>query len=92
MGRIEDLKELIHACVETGYLRGQKDICPSTDRIRKKDAEAILERNGLPKIQLGRWVSEGLVQEHKGERNSPKWYSLVQIMETIIAIRYEKVV
>jgi hypothetical protein len=92
MSRVEDIKELIHVCVETGYLRGQKDICPSSDRIRRKDAEALLERNGLPKIQLGRWVAAGLVQEHKGENTSPKWYSLVQIMETIIAVRYEKVV
>ena len=92
MSRVEDIKELIHVCVETGYLRGQRDICPSTDRIRKKDAEALLARNGLPKVQLDRWVSAGLVTEHKGENNSPKWYSLIQIMETIISIRYEKVV
>ena len=90
MNKIESLKELIHTCVELGYIRGQVALMPSSDRIRKKDAENLLVRNGLQKVLLQRWVAQGLVDENRGERNSPTWYSLTQIMETIGAIRYER--
>lgn len=88
MSKLEELRELIHVCIETGYLRGQRDLNPSGDKIRKKDAEAVLVRNGLQKVLLQRWVAAGMIQEHKGERNSPKWYSLTQIYEMITTIRY----
>ena len=92
MQRIEDLKELMHTCVETGYLRGVQAMSPLSDRIRKRAAEDYLVRNGLKKTLLGRWVSEGLIREHKGENNSPKWYSLVEINEVIMAMRYKNLV
>lgn len=88
MSRIAELKELIHTCVELGYIRGQVAMSPSSDRIRKREAEALLVRNGLPKVLLQRWVGEGLVTECRGEKNSPFTYSLTQIMEMIGAIRY----
>ena len=90
MSSFEDLKELMHSCVEMGYIRGQVAMSPSSDRIRKKDAEALLVRNGFKKTMLSRWVSNGLITENKGENNSPIWYSLMQIMETISAVRYRK--
>ena len=80
----------MHTCVELGYIRGQIAMLPSSDKIRKKEAENLLVRNGLQKVLLQRWVSEGLVTENKGEKNSPIWYSLSQIMETIGAIRYKQ--
>jgi len=89
MSDIRALQELMHACVEAGYIRGQVAMMPSSDKIRKKDAEALLVRNGFQKAMLSRWVCEGLVQENKGEKNSPIWYSLTQIMDTIGAIRYK---
>ena len=92
MQRIEDLKELMHTCVETGYLRGVQAMNPTFDRIRKRAAEEHLVRNGLRKILLGRWVSEGLLKEYKGEKNSPKWYSLVEINEVIMAVKYKKII
>ena len=87
MNKIEELRDLIEICFESGYLRGQRDLNPSTDKIRKKDAEAILMRNGMQKVLLSRWVEAGMITEHKGENNSPIWYSLSQIMATITAIR-----
>ena len=89
MSNLESLKELIHTCVELGYIRGQVAMMPSSDKIRKKDAENLLVRNGLQKVLLQRWVGEGLVSENKGEKNSPIWYSLTQIMETIGAVKYQ---
>ena len=90
MSDVRALQELMHTCVETGYIRGQIAMMPSSDRIRKKDAESLLVRNGFAKTILKRWVSEGLVQENKGDKNSPIWYSRIQIMETIGAIRYKE--
>lgn len=87
MSSLESLKELMHTCTEIGFIRGQVAMMPSSDRIRKKDAEALLARNGLQKVLLQRWVGDGLVTENKGEKNSPIWYSRMQIMETIGAIR-----
>lgn len=89
MNRLNELQGLMHACVEIGYLRGQVDISPSSGRIRKKDAEELLKRHGFEKVLLSRWVNEGLVTEYRGEKNSPISYSLMQIMETIGAIRYK---
>lgn len=89
MSNLEALKELMHTCVEIGFIRGQVAMLPSSDRIRKKDAEALLARNGLQKVLLQRWVGQGIVTENKGDRNSPIWYSLTQIMETIGAIKYK---
>ena len=89
MSSIAELKELVHTCVEIGYIRGQVAMLPSSDRIRKRDAENLLVRNGLQKVLLRRWVGEGLVSESRGENNSPITYSLVQIMEMIGAIRYK---
>lgn len=87
MSNLSELKELISTCVEIGYIKGQAALLPSCDRIRKKDAEAVLVRNGFSKTMLDRWVAEGLIDENKGEKNSPKWYSVTQIMETIGAVR-----
>ena len=41
MSSIESLKELMHTCVELGYIRAQVAMSPSSDRIRKKDAENL---------------------------------------------------
>ena len=90
MNNIESLKELMHTCVELGYIRGQVAMLPSSDKIRKKDAENLLVRNGLQKVLLRRWVGQGLIVENKGDKNSPIWYSLTQIMEMIGAIRYKE--
>ena len=90
MNNIESLKELMHTCVELGYIRGQVAMLPSSDKIRKKDAENLLVRNGLQKVLLQRWVGQGLIEENKGGKNSPIWYSLTQIMEMIGAIRYKE--
>lgn len=87
MSNLSDLKELMSTCVEIGLLRAQVAMAPSSDRIRKKSAEALLVRNGLPKVLLQRWVGEGLVIESRGEKNSPITYSLTQIMETIGAVK-----
>ena len=89
MSNIESLKELVTTCVEIGVIRGQVAMLPSSDKIRKKDAEALLVRNGLQKVLLQRWVSSGLITENKGENNSPIWYSLTQIMDAIGAIKYK---
>ena len=91
MNSIESLKELMHTCVELGYIRGQVAMTPSSDKIRKKDAEALLVRNGFQKNILQRWVGSGLVAENKGEKNSPIWYSLTQIMETIGAVKCKNI-
>ena len=90
MTKIESLRELMHTCVEAGFLRGQKAIMPDSDKIRKKDAEAYLARNGLQKSLLQKWVDNGLIEAHKGERNSPIWFSRVQLIEMIGAIQYER--
>ena len=90
MSSLESLKELMHTCVELGYIRGQVAMLPSSDKIRKKDAENLLVRNGLQKVLLRRWVGQGLIVENKGDKNSPIWYSLTQIMEMIGAIRYKE--
>ena len=90
MSSLESLKELMHTCVELGYIRGQVAMLPSSDKIRKKDAENLLVRNGLQKVLLQRWVGQGLIVENKGDKNSPIWYSLTQIMEMIGAIRYKE--
>ena len=90
MSDIRDLQELMHTCVELGFIRGQVAMIPSSDKIRKKDAENLLVKNGFQKVILQRWVGQGLVTENRGERNSPIWYSLTQIMETIGAIRYKR--
>lgn len=87
MNNMLELKELMSTCVEIGYIRAQVAMSPSSDRIRKKNAEALLTRNGLPKVLLQRWVGEGIVIESKGEKNSPITYSLTQIMETIGAVK-----
>ena len=87
MSSIEDLKDLMSTCVEIGFIRAQVAMSPDSDRIRKRGAEALLARNGLPKLLLHRWVGEGLVSEHRGERNSPIWYSLTQVMEMIGAVK-----
>lgn len=92
MDKLNELKELMHICVETGYMRAQADMMPNADKIRRKDAEALMVRNGFSKVLLARWVSEGLVTEHKGEKNSPIWYSTIQIMETIGAVRINSVI
>ena len=87
MSNLKEIKELMSTCIEIGLLRAQVAISPSSDKIRKKNAEALLARNGLPKMLLKRWVGEGLVVESKGEKNSPITYSLTQIMETIGAVK-----
>lgn len=89
MRSLQELQDLMVACVELGYIRGQVAMAPSSDIIRKKDAEEVLKRNGLNKVLLTRWVNDGLVTEYKGENNSPKKYSLTQIMSTIGAIKYK---
>lgn len=88
MPDLHKLHELMHACVETGFIRGQIAMTPSSGMIRKKDAEALLTRNGFHKVMLSRWVSGGLIKEYKGEKNSPIRYSVMEIMETIGAVRY----
>lgn len=87
MSSLGEIRELVSTCIEIGMLRAQVAMSPSSDRIRKRQAEAVLARNGLPKVLLQRWVSEGLVSEGRGERNSPITYSLTQIMETIGAVK-----
>ena len=87
MSSIESLKELMSTCIEIGVMRAQVAMNPSSDKIRKKDAEALLVRNGLQKVLLSRWVGQGLIIENKGDRNSPIWYSRTEIMKTIGAIR-----
>ena len=87
MSSLRDIKELMHSCVELGYIRAQVAMSPSSDRIRKKDAERLLVSNGFKKAMLGRWVGEGLIRENRGEKNSPIWYSRMQILETIGAVR-----
>lgn len=87
MSDIGSLRELMHSCVELGYIRGQVAMMPSSEWIRKIDAEALLVRNGFQKVMLKRWVSNGLVTERRGEKNSPILYSLMQIMETIGAVK-----
>ena len=89
MSSLESLKELIHTCVEVGYIRAQVAMQPSSDKIRKKSAENLLARNGLQKVLLQRWVGEGIIRENKGEKNSPIWYSLTELMETISAVKYK---
>ena len=89
MSSLESLKEFMHTCVEIGYIRGQVAMLPSSDKIRKKDAENLLVRNGFQKVLLQRWVGQGLIDENKGDKNSPIWYSLTQIMEMIVTIKYK---
>lgn len=92
MQRLEDIKELMSVCVEAGYQRAVASMLPMSDKMRKKKAEEYLRCHGFQKVMLSRWVSEGLVHEHKGERNSPIWYSMKEITETIMAIRYKKII
>ena len=87
MSNLKEIKELMSTCIEIGLIKAQIAFSPSSDRIRKKKAEDLLVRNGLPKVLLRRWVGEGLVIESKGEKNSPITYSLTQIMETIGAVK-----
>ena len=89
MSSLSELKDLMTSCVELGFIRGQVAMMPSSDRIRKKDAEALLVRNGVKKSLLARWVSNGVVTENKGDNNSPIWYSLTEILTTINAIKYK---
>ena len=90
MDKLKDLQDLMHTCVEMGYLRAQIDLLPSSDRLRKKNAEELLVRHGFSKSILSRWVSEGLIIEHKEKNNSPIWYSVMNLMDTIGAVRYKK--
>ena len=92
MSSLDDIRELMSTCIEIGMLRAQVALSPSSDRIRKKNAEALLVRNGLPKVLLQRWVGEGLVVESKGEKNSPITYSLTQVMETIGAVKCKNII
>ena len=87
MSSLVEIRELMSTCVEIGMLRAQVAILPSSDKIRKRQAEDLLVRNGLQKVLLQRWVDQGVIEENRGERNSPKWYSLMQIMETIGAVK-----
>ena len=92
MNSLNELKDLMSTCVTIGMLRAQAASSPSSDRIRKKGAEDLLTRYGLPKVMLQRWVGEGLVTENRGEKNSPIWYSLSEIMETIGAVKCKALV
>ena len=87
MSNLEQLKDLVSTSVETGILLAQVNASPLSDRIRKKGAEALLERHGLSKVLLQRWVGDGLIVETKGERNSPKTYSMIELMKTIGAVK-----
>lgn len=80
MVELEDVKNLMARCVEIGFIKGQTAMSPQTDRIRKTEAHRLLVSNGYQKVVLQRWVSAGLVDEHKGERNSPIWYSRLQLV------------
>lgn len=82
----------MHTCVELGYIRGMMDMQPASGMVRKRDAEALLARNGFQKNMLQRWVSDGMVKEYRGEKNSPLRYSLSDIVETIGTIRYKNVI
>lgn len=90
MSSIEHLQELMNTCVEIGFVRGQVAMSPSSDKIRKKDAEALLALHGMQKSLLQRWVDNRLIIENKGENNSPKWYSRIEILKVIGAIKYQK--
>ena len=92
MTKIESLKELMQTCVEAGYLRGQQALLPSTDKVRKKDAEALLARYGLQKSLLQRWIDGGMITAHKGEKNSPIWFSRLELIEMVGVIQYDKVI
>ena len=83
MVRIEDVGNLMARCVEIGYIKGQAAMSPLTDRIRKAEAQRLLASNGYQKVMLQRWVSAGLVDEHKGERNSPIWCSRLQLVSVM---------
>lgn len=80
---LEDVKNLMTRCVEIGFIKGQTSMSPQSDRIRKAEAQRLLASNGYQKVMLQRWVSAGLVDEHKGERNSPIWYSRLQLVSVM---------
>ena len=83
MVNLEDVKNLMARCVEIGFVQGQTAMSPQSDRIRRAEAQRLLASNGYQKIILRRWVSAGLVDEHKGERNSPIWYSRLQLVSVM---------
>lgn len=83
MVNLEDVKNLMARCVEIGFVKGQTAMSPQSDRIRRAEAQRLLASNGYQKVILQRWVSAGLVDEHKGERNSPIWYSRLQLVSVM---------
>lgn len=83
MVNLEDVKNLMARCVEIGFVKGQTAMSPQSDRIRRAEAQRLLASNGYQKVILRRWVSAGLVDEHKGERNSPIWYSRLQLVSVM---------
>lgn len=82
----------MQTCVEAGFLRGQQALMPDSDKIRKKDAEALLVRYGLQKCLLQRWIDNGLIVAHKGENNSPIWFSRLELIEMVGTIQYNNVI
>lgn len=84
---IDKIKMLVSSAFAAGYQMAQVDGGLRTDKLRRKEAEALLSRHGLKAVVLDRWIAEGLVEEHKGLKNSPRWYSLNEINKVLTSIQ-----
>lgn len=87
---IEQIKSLVSSAFAAGYSMAQVDGGLRADKLRRKEAESVLSRHGLKAVVLDRWVAEGLVEEHKGLRNSPRWYSLKEINKVLTSVKIKE--
>lgn len=90
---LSEIKDLVATAFQAGRMDAQFEIGLRPKNVRRKEAEAFICAKGYKKADLDKWVKNNLVEEYVGEKvNSPKYYSLSDINETLVSLQLKKII
>lgn len=90
---LSKIKQLVQTAFQAGRMDAQLDMGLRSDKVRRKVAECYLASKGFEKNILDKWVRNLLIKEYVGEsKNSPRYYSLREINETIVSVEIKKII
>lgn len=90
---LSDIKNLVATAFQAGRMDAQFEAGLRPKKVRRADAENYIASKGYKKADLKKWVRCHLVAEYVGDKaNSPRYYSLSDINETIVSLQVRKVI
>lgn len=90
---LSDIKDLVATAFQAGRMDAQFEVGLRPKKVRRKEAEAFIAIKGYKKADLDKWVKNQLVKEYVGESvNSPRYYSLSDINETMVSLQLKKII